>query len=386
MNPKKLWCSALVLLAVLVVVNIGLHYAAHGTQRGKLLARLRQVPLDADCLFVGNSLMEAGCDLDAFAAGLEQKNSARFSNLALGGTSPLEHYLILRKAYERPIHPRLIVYGFMDDQLYSNVSVRWNDLTGNRGFCYYFPSETAALVRPESWFVRAQLQVVAHLPMLAERSALWAKVEKLRRALGGLGMAPARQGRFGRTHDFLALEAKDTASFDARCRSILQRKESFSVPIQKLIDLAHEHGASVVLVEMPMPSHHHQMFYSSPAWRQFEQWIAASANEHQSAYIGAADWVGNDDGFDDPLHLNHTGAKQFSTRLARELSKLTVSSPLPGLDRIRFEAVIRGDSGELVGEQRPIQRAVRDEIVCASTDHKQPRGGVAQAGRRARGQ
>src|SRR5512140_205068 len=182
MNPKKLWCSALVLLAVLVVVNIGLHYAGHGTQRGRLLARLRQVPLNAECLFVGNSLVEAGCDLDAFAAGLEQRSSARFVNLALGGTSSLEHYLILRKAYERPIHPRLIVYGFMDDQLYSSVSARWSDLTGNRGFCYYFPSETAALAQPKSRLSRAQLQIVANIPMLAERSTLWAKVEKLRRA------------------------------------------------------------------------------------------------------------------------------------------------------------------------------------------------------------
>jgi len=248
MSAKRFGRSGLVLLAVLVLANVLIHLASHRTQHGRMLSRLELIPPDTECLFICNSLMEAGCDAATF-----EERHIKIANLALGGTSPLEHYLILRQAYRRPIHPRLIIYGFMDDQLSSSVEGDWHDLTGNRALSYYFPGDAASLLEPASRLKTWQLQVVSHIPMLAERSSLWAKVERVRRALGDLGLKQKKADRFGRAEDFAALESRDTKSFCNRCRGIIQGKHSFSPAVEALMQLAHEHGASVVLVEMPLP-------------------------------------------------------------------------------------------------------------------------------------
>jgi len=86
------------------------------------------------------------------------------------------------------------------------------------------------------------------------------------------------------------------------------------------MQLAHEHGASVVLVEMPLPLRHQQLFYDTAEWSHLKQWNQILAARRQAAYISAADWVPTDDAFDDFLHMNKKGARLFSARLAQELS------------------------------------------------------------------
>ena len=38
-------------------------------------------------------------------------------NLGLGATTPVEHYLILKRAFSQPVHIKYVIYGFFDDQL-----------------------------------------------------------------------------------------------------------------------------------------------------------------------------------------------------------------------------------------------------------------------------
>ena len=45
------------------------------------------------------------------------------------------------------------------------------------------------------------------------------------------------------------------------------------------------------------------------------------AEQNHAEYICASDWIADDKDFEDAVHLNEHGAKQFSARLAEALSQ-----------------------------------------------------------------
>src|SRR5437762_6619427 len=116
---KQLFIAIATLLVVLIVYNITILRNAARTQRGRLLARIQSMPLHTDCIFLGNSLVEAGCDVEAFASEFPAERNLKPINLALGATSRAEHLLILKDALERSVRLKYLIYGFFDDQLNS---------------------------------------------------------------------------------------------------------------------------------------------------------------------------------------------------------------------------------------------------------------------------
>lgn len=320
---KQLFTAVTILLLVLVGYNLVIARNAKKTQRGRLLAKVAAIPLQTDCIFLGNSLVEAGCDMDAFSTAWPQnERGLQPVNLALGATSPVEHYLILRQALRRPVNLQYLVYGFFDDQLNAAPQGKWTDLIGNRALSCYFPDEAAQFYAPGSVLKRWQLELTGMIPMVAERSSAWSKIELLRRSLEEIGMPAKKTNRYGRVDDFGALEAVDVKSFDDRCRRVLDSQNGFSAPIQGIIELARQHGAKVIFVEMPMPSRHRDTFYASPAWQAMRTHLQKLAAGQQVAFLSASDWVKDDQNFEDATHLNETGAKSFSSRLAAEISRI----------------------------------------------------------------
>jgi hypothetical protein len=268
--------------------------------------------------------MEAGCDPGAFESGWSPTNSSPLAkNLGLGATTPVEHYLILKQALSRPVHIKYVIYGFFDDQLNIAPDGTWEDLIGNRAFSYYFPKDAAAFYAPHSRIGEWRMEMTERVPMVAERSSLWDRVELLRRQLDEIGMPKQKVNRFGRVGDFNALEAKDVPSFTQRCGDIVQGQKGFSAPIQAMIDLAHQHGAKFFFVEMPMSPRHLETFYSLPVWAEMRAHLQALSREQQVTYITASDWVTDGTNFEDTVHLNEQGARFFSARLGMTLSQIT---------------------------------------------------------------
>jgi hypothetical protein len=330
-SVKRLVIPFAILLLIVVGYNFVIHRSAKSTYRHHLLTSLSQIPLDTDFLFLGNSLVEAGCDPSAFREAWPiGQSSPRPMNIALGATSPVEHYLILKHALDRPIHPKYLVYGFFDDQLNAPSRGDWADLVGNRAFSYYFPDEAAALYAPGSSFKKWEMRIIGHIPMLAERSSFWGKVELLRRGIEDIGMPKQQTTRYGRVKDFAALEAADLPSFNRRCDAILSQRAGFSPAIRKIIELTQQHRITLVFLEMPMPSRHRNIFYSSPKWSEMRAHLQSLAKENHAIYLSASDWVEDDQVFEDATHLNEQGAKQFSARLAETLSRTAKEQPALG--------------------------------------------------------
>jgi hypothetical protein len=324
---KRLAIAATLLLLALGAYNALIWRTSAKSLRHQFLTRLANLPSNTECIFLGNSLVEAGCSPEVFRAAWASPAAAPPTiNLALGATSPVEHYLILDRALQQPIHPKLIIYGFFDDQLFSIPSGNWSDLVGNRAISYYFAEKAAALYAPGSHWKRWQLALTARIPMVAERSSLWTRVELLRRRLGEIGMPKHKTNRYGRVDDFAALEATDVAAFNQRCAAALDKGQQFSPAIQGILSLAQKHNARLVFVEMPMPSRHRSTFYSSPQWSALRTRVQTLAEEQHCIYISAADWVRDDSKFEDATHLSEQGAEIFSRLLAGRISKLTAAS------------------------------------------------------------
>jgi hypothetical protein len=321
---RRLFIPIAIALVILLAYNLAIAFAAKKTQRQHLLSAIDSLPPSTDCLFLGNSLIEAGCDPHAFESGWSRSDGTPIAvNLGLGATTPVEHYLILKRAFAQAAHIRYVIYGFFDDQLNAAPDGAWEDLIGNRAFSYYFPKDAASFYTPHSRLGEWRLELTEHVPMLAERSSLWDRVELFRRRLDEIGMPKQQVNRFGRAGDFSALEAKDVPSFVQRCDAIVQARKGFSAPIQAMIDLAHEHGAKFFIVEMPMSPRHRETFYSLPVWAEMRTHLQSLAERQQVSYVTASDWVTDGTNFEDTVHLNENGARSFSARLGLTLSQMS---------------------------------------------------------------
>ena len=320
---RQLFIPIAIALVILLAYNIVIEFAAKQTQRQHLLNAINCLPPSTDCVFLGNSLMQAGGDPMSFESGwLENQEVPIAVNLGLGATTPVEHYLILKRAFEQPVHIKYVIYGFFDDQLNAAPDGAWQDLIGNRAFSYYFPKDAAAFYTPNSRLGEWRLEMTERVPMLAERSSMWDRVELFRRRLDEIGMPRQAVNRFGRAGDFNSLEAKDVPSFIQRCDAIIQTRKGFSAPIQAMINLAHEHGTEFFFVEMPMSPRHLETFYSQPVWPKMRAHLQSLAREQEVAYVTASDWVKDGANFEDTLHLNQAGARCFSSRLGLTLSEI----------------------------------------------------------------
>jgi hypothetical protein len=316
-------CAGLALL-ILVLYNVEIRRLARTSQRQQLMAKLANIPKDTDLFFMGNSLVEAGCDARTF----EQSwtgSRVHAENIALGATFPIEHCLILQRALQSGARPRFVIYGFFDDELNTTPNGNFSDLVGNRALAYYFPDEAGEMYAPGSVFKKWELRACAWLPMISERSSLWGKVDSAREKLRAIGMPRRERNRFGLVQNFSALEAADAQEFEKRCLSAAE-KDLFSIPVQNVIRMTRQHGSKLVLVEMPMPSRHRSVFYSTQAWSVLRERLRKLATENDLLYISAADWVTNDNEFEDVTHLNELGAKDFSDRLAQALGHLAQES------------------------------------------------------------
>jgi len=316
---RRFLISGIVAMVILVSYNLIIHRIARTSQRQQLVTALDRIPADTDCLFIGNSRVEAGLNAEAFRENWPG-GTIQPRNIALGATYPVEHYLILKKALSHKLPVKYIVYGFFDDELNAPPSGKWQELVGNRALSYYFPDMAAEIYAPGSALKKWELRVASKVPMFSERSSLWGKVDILRENFGGVGMPRREKNRFGFVQNFNALEASNVEDFNQR--SLAAAESGFSIPVQKIIQLAREQGATLVLVEMPMPSRHRQIFYSTEAWSKLSERLQSLAAENHLRYISASDWVQNDAEFEDATHLNEAGARDFSRQLAKAVFQL----------------------------------------------------------------
>jgi len=313
MSLRQLALQLLLAAAALVAINAAVTLMARTSVPRQLLRHGEQSDPATD-LFLGNSTMAAALNERVFAV----VKPGRPLNLALGATGPVEHCLIWRLQSKHRVAD--VYYGFFDSQLTDPLHGTWETLVGNRAMAYYVDPDTAIdYYARESPFKALGMRLTANVPVMVERLAIWSKVEKLRRAIGEIGMPKRDVNRFGRADDFTLLEA-DSKEFARRCERAVAERQPLSPPIAEIIDTTRVNGARIRVVEMPMPAEHRRRLNSSHEWRSYRNHVIELIHNAGGDYVDASNWI-DDVGFADNVHLNAAGAAQFSTRLGKWASQ-----------------------------------------------------------------
>jgi hypothetical protein len=310
MTRRALLVQIVLVVALLVALNVAIARLSVNSVPRQLLRAIDASP-PVDTVLAGNSLVAAGIDEAAYA---EIGAGGRALNIGLGGSSPIEHDLLLRRALV--LRPRRVVYGFFDAQLTEPPGVRWSDLFGNRAASFYVgPDIAARFIAPDSSWRRFQFRIPRRVPMFVERAGVWARVERWRRWLHGLGVPPQPAGRFGRVADFAGLEPLTPEAFRRACACAVAERAPLIAPIVDLLAESHRHGAATLVVEMPQAAGHRARYYDTPEWAAYREYVAGEVRRLGGTYLNASDWM-PEDAFEDGLHLSPAGARAFSAHLA----------------------------------------------------------------------
>ena len=334
---RQLVLAAAVLLAGLVAMNLVVTILTRNSVPRRVMRHARQSQ-SASVIALGNSLVASGFDEVAFNSGAGLSAPRGAANLGLGASSTVEQLLLLRYALSHGVHPDLVVYGFYDFQLTTPNRFTTSDLMGNHAMLYYVEPFYARRFYSLSLHDSFQFRAMHAIPMFADRGAIWAKVEILRRAMAQQGMPAERTNRLGRAADFSLLESDNAEDFRLQCSASVNLPLASSV--SELLRQANDLGLTIAVVEMPMREQHRRLFYDTPGWSQYTSHIRNLLAQFNVIYVDASDWIQEDALFDDPLHLSTRGAAQFSQRLGRLLGSLpphlatdSTGTPVPGRSR-----------------------------------------------------
>jgi len=317
MTTRRFFACIALALGVVAAFNVFLALKVDSVP--KAILRKAQAAPQIGVLFLGNSLMESGMNTGQFAAAwTKPENSPTAFNAGLGSSSPVEHYVLAHQILMRHDKVRYLVYGFFDFQLTQQGSATWGDLVGNRSMAYSMEPVTAAdLYSPGSTAQRYRFQLLGAVPMLRDHSQIWKYVELLRRTLGEIGLSKAKMNEFGRVADFQEIAAPNSSQFAREAEREIAQNTPLIPAIKKLEQLAREHNAQLIIVEMPMTPSHREQYYSTEAWRKYRNYLQEQFQAGGVSYIQASDWAPDETDFSDGLHLNPTGANLFSKKLAQ---------------------------------------------------------------------
>lgn len=285
----------------------------------QVMQTIAEAPSTVDVLGIGNSLIAAGFDPVAIEQTFQSAGRRCAAvNGGLGASGVIEHLLLTRFAL-RHHEVKSLIYGFYDGQLSAGVEIRNSDLIGNRSLLYDLEPQLTVEYARFSMLDRLSFDMCRSSSLLRERGSIWAKVERLRRAMGSLGMPAQETDQFGRKADFALLEAKDTQTFVLGCQRVIRSGEMLSAPVRALLEQAHARGVQVFVVEMPMYPSHVKQFYAQPIWEAVRARTRLAVEGEGAVYVNASGWVPDAGLFADHLHLSKEGAHRFSQELAQFL-------------------------------------------------------------------
>jgi hypothetical protein len=309
LSARTLGVQVAAWLTALLTANAAVARLTANSIPRQMVRTIEQSPPLTD-LFVGTSQIVAAIDPGAFE---RARPGTRALNAGVGATSIIEHDILLRRGLSR--HPVRAYYGFWNTPLTDEPPSGWRDLFGNRAMSYYVDRETAiGFIAPHDPVRAWSIRLTSFVPLIVERAALWGNVERLRRALAGVGAPPRATNRFGRVEDFALLEQTEDA-FRRACREPVERSSGLVAPVVDMLERGRETGTTVVMVLMPMPSSYRNRFYATSEWQRYVPYVAGEIRRHGGVYLDASDWV-DDTGFADAVHISPAAARTFSARLA----------------------------------------------------------------------
>jgi hypothetical protein len=256
--PGRSLFVAIALTAILLfVANVLVGRAARNSVPRQTMRTIDAAPPVIDLLGMGSSTVAAGFDPVSIEGTFQLAGHPVVAvNGALGATGAIEHLLLVRRALQHHIVQQM-VYGFADQAMADNTPLMNSDLIGNRALLYYQEPQIAVRYARFNWADLISFQTDRCCALLRERGTIWAKVEKIRRAMGAYGM--------------------------------------------------------------PIHPSHVKAFYELPVWSEYRSATQRAIERIGDSYIDASHWIPEENEFQDHIHLNPSGAARFSHKLAEQL-------------------------------------------------------------------
>jgi hypothetical protein len=160
--------------------------------------------------------------------------------------------------------------------------------------------------------------------MFADRGAIWAKVEILRRSMAQHGMPAQNANNFGRAADFSLLEPTNADLFRRECEAAIQLP--LASPVIGLLHQAHEANIAIAVIEMPMRRSHRSLFYYTESWNEYIAHVRELLDPYNVTFVDASDWIKDDSLFTDSLHLSTMGAVTLTQRIGTLLGPEAMSA------------------------------------------------------------
>jgi hypothetical protein len=319
MRPRIVFIAIAVTLVIVAAADLAVGRAASSSVPRQTMRRINAAGPVINVLGVGSSLMAAGFDEAAVQQTFQKAGRDIVAiNGGLGASGAIEHLDLVRLALQHH-SVQYLVYGFADQQMSTEPPLKNSDLIGNRAMLYYDEPQLTLQYARFDWLDRIEFQTYRCCALLRERSNIWAKVEKMRRAMQEVGMPRQETNRFGRRADFNLLEATGPEQFGERCRTVIRSSDFISPALQELFKEAKGHGTRVMVVEMPATPLHVKRFYDQPMWEEYSVGNRAAFDRAGLAFIDASRWIPNANDFQDNFHLAATGASKFSRLLAEQI-------------------------------------------------------------------
>ncbi|HZB97864.1 MAG TPA: DUF1574 family protein, partial [Candidatus Sulfotelmatobacter sp.] len=336
---RRFVVAALLLIAVVVGLNVATAMLEPTLLKtvsyaGRLTPDRVGWYLDAnptpDILFMGSSRVYYGLDSDAAQQQVASADgvSVRAMNLGIANGDIEVNYLILKNLITDARKPKVIVYGISDYELNSNLS----RMTEQKPyFSQLLAMDDFAAYSGDSITDKSQFILERLLPLYRDheliRDALTVAFDPESPSHGnydtGLisGNRTPAQGGTVPEHSLTSAEIWDYAHQFAV--SDLRPFQLNGVRLQRLndfLDLAHQRGIDVVLVNLPASGFYRTAWDSPKTMQTYIDTVRDVAQQHNTPLIDLYADSGRyipPDGFADGHHLNATGARIVTTMVTR---------------------------------------------------------------------
>jgi hypothetical protein len=282
---------------------------------------------------VGDSRMAAGIDAPVLSDFMHSRGvELSVAPLAVGALPISGQAMALRRYIRDGRKPAVVVLGASSGTLLYEDAPDPSALFGNRAaeLAWSMPSDVRVYYPdfPFGDLDRGVRFLFARSNALSTyASATWIKTQNLQDLLTGNARHEPRNG-FGSLTDMHALlvgfreqATAELAAWDGHWR--------LSPWFELARRLAHESGARLVVLEVPMPSSYRQDVLDSGAGRRYSAWLQGELRKGGDTFVDMSSPPGiGDEDFGDGVHLNVNGARKFSANLGAKLgSLLPVAGP-----------------------------------------------------------
>lgn len=313
------WIGALIFLTSWLSAELLL--ANWGNNKLPIQRAIHSYTLTSDILFMGNSRVAAGIKPSVITqvSNKSLKSSIRSYNLGVGSSPFGIHYLLFKQLVEQGKQPKILIYGFVD-----------NDLTETTFFDDAYLAQVSGIEDFPLIFDKSLLSIDSRSDLVLKKISRVYRYRFPIRELLGKFLTKSHvevaqiNDKSGGFQDFRNIVHKQAVTQlitteKNRYEELYNNAESWvfkpsDTYLDNFIKLALQAKVKVIFVEMPITNLHNQMGEKSLHKKQYLEQLRSYLKQHNIP-LYSLNSVEPDNHLPDTMHLSDEGATSFTHTL-----------------------------------------------------------------------